>query len=134
MAFKKGESGNPKGRTAGQTAGAKLRAAIELQSDAILQTVIDAAINGDLQACKMLLDRITPALKPTAMPITLPVSDSLLVGQGHEIIKGTMTGMIAPDIGAMLITALSNQGKLVEMNELTERLEALEHAVEKSHH
>jgi hypothetical protein len=37
-----------------------------------------------------------------------------------------MTGKIPPDIGAQLITALSNQGKLVEFQELADRLARIE--------
>ena len=125
MAFKKGTSGNIHGRKPGQTPGAKIRQAIEKESDSILQSVIDAAVNGDMQACKILLDRITPTLKPQAVAIHLPASDSL-AGQGEEVIKATMDGQIPPDIGSMLITALANQGKLVEIQELTSRIEALE--------
>jgi hypothetical protein len=123
--FKKGISGNPSGRPAGQTPGAKLRKAIEAKADDILQAVIDAAVNGDMAACKMLLDRITPALKPQALSITLPVKETL-PEQGSEIIKAIVTAQIAPDIGSQLITALSNQGKLVELQELAERLSRIE--------
>lgn len=123
--FKKGESGNPAGRPAGKTPGAQLRKAIELRADDILQSVIEAAVAGDMQACKILLDRITPTLKAQSMPISLPTNGTL-AGQGEEVIKATMTGQIPPDIGSMLITALSNQGKLVEIQELTSRIEALE--------
>jgi Family of unknown function (DUF5681) len=123
--FKPGVSGNPKGRTAGKTPGAKLRKAIEEKADDILQAVISAAIDGDMQACKMLLDRITPTLKPQALPVFLPIVDSLSE-QGDEIIKATMGGLIPPDIGSMLITALSNQGKLVDLQEMAKRLKRIE--------
>jgi len=123
--FKPGVSGNPKGRTAGKTPGAKLRKAIEGKADDILQAVINAAIDGDMQACKMLLDRITPSLKPQAMAISLPVKITL-AEQGSEIIKATMAGQIPPDIGGQLITALANQSKIVEIDDLTRRLEVLE--------
>jgi hypothetical protein len=123
--FKPGISGNPNGRPKDKTPGAKLRKAIEKDSDAILKAVINAAIDGDMQACKMLLDRITPTLKPQALAITLSVKDSLSE-QGNEIIKATMTGQIPPDIGSQLITALANQAKIVEIDELTKRIEALE--------
>ena len=127
--FKKGISGNPSGRPAGQTPGAKLRKAIEAKADDILQAVIDAAVNGDMAACKMLLDRITPALKPQALSINLPVKETL-PEQGNEIIRATMAGQIPPDIGSQLITALSNQGRLVELQELAERLSRLEKKLE----
>lgn len=125
MAFKKGVSGNLVGRPPGKTPGAKLRKSIELRADDILQSVINAAIGGDMQACKMLLDRITPTLKPQALPICLPFNESL-TGQGNEIIKATMGGIIPPDIGSQLITALANQSRIVEIDELTKRIEALE--------
>lgn len=125
MAFKKGESGNISGRPPGKTPGAKLRKAIEEQADSILQAVINAAIGGDMQACKMLLDRLTPILKSQALPVSLPISESLSE-QGGEIIKATMTGQIPPDIGSQLITALANQAKILEIDDLTKRIEVLE--------
>ena len=127
--FKPGISGTPNGRPKDKTPGTKLRKAIEAKADDILQAVIDAAILGDMTACKMLLDRISPTLKPQAMAISLPVK-STLVEQGDEVIRGTMAGEIPPDIGAQLITALSNQGKLVEVQELAERLSHLEKKLE----
>ncbi len=129
MAFKKGESGNPKGRTAGQTPGAKIRKAIEANADSILQSVIVAAVNGDMQACKMLLDRITPTLKPQALPINIQLG-ATLPETGDNVIAATMDGSVPPDVGAALINALSNQGKLVEIQELAERLQRLEKHME----
>jgi 23S rRNA pseudoU1915 N3-methylase RlmH len=124
--FQPGQSGNSKGRPKGKSLKAtELRKAIEAKADDILQAVIDAAVNGDMAACKMLLDRITPALKPQALSITLPVKETL-PEQGSEIIKAIVTAQIAPDIGSQLITALSNQGKLVELQELAERLSRIE--------
>jgi len=127
--FKPGISGNPNGRPKDKTPGAKLRKAIEAKADEILQAVIDAAILGDIQACKMLLDRITPTLKPQALPINLAVVDGL-AAQGNEIIKATLSVAVPPDIGAQLITALSNQGKLIELQELADRLDHLEKNLE----
>jgi hypothetical protein len=123
--FKKGVSGNPAGRPAGKTPGARLRKAIEARSVDILKTVIDSAVAGDISACKILLDRITPTLKATALPISLPGSDTL-AGQGNEVIKAIIGGSIPPDIGSYLITALANQSKIIEIDVLTKRIEALE--------
>jgi len=125
MAFKKGESGNPAGRRPGTTAGAKLRQSIESKAPAILKAVIDAAIGGDLAACKILLDRIIPVLKAQALPVIVDVG-STLPETGGNVINATMTGQIPPDIGAALIAALSSQSKLIEIEELMKRVEALE--------
>lgn len=37
-----------------------------------------------------------------------------------------MSGKIPPDIGSQLITALSSQGKLIELQEMAERLQRIE--------
>jgi len=73
----------------------------------------------------MLLDRITPTLKPIAMPINLPVNGTL-AEQGGEVIRASLSGQIPPDIGSQLITALAAQSKIIEIDELTKRIEALE--------
>ena len=87
------------------------------------------AKDGDTTAIKLILDRVCPAIKPQALPVNLPIVESL-AGQGQEVIRATMTGKIAPDIGAQLITALSNQGKLVEFQELADRLARIEKILE----
>ncbi len=127
--FKPGQSGNPNGRPKDKTPATMLRKSIAEAMPGIITKLVEAALDGDVAAAKVLLDRTCPALKPQAMPICLPVVDSL-AGQGNEIITATMQGIIPPDIGAALITALSNQGKLVELQEMAERLERIEKQLE----
>ena len=123
--FAVGVSGNPKGRKKGNTAAHLLRKSIADDMPEIILKLVEQAKNGDTAAAKILLDRCCPALKPQAMNITLPINGTL-AEQGNEIIKATLSGNIPPDIGAQLITALANQGKLIELQELTERIEILE--------
>ena len=123
--FKAGISGNPAGRPKDKTAATLLRKSIVDDMPDIILKLVDQAKNGDTAAAKILLDRCCPALKPQAMAISLPVNGTL-AEQGNEIIKATLSGQIPPDIGAQLISALSNQGKLIELQELTQRVEKLE--------
>ena len=123
--FKAGISGNPKGRPKDKTPATLLRKSIVDDMPEIILKLVEQAKNGDTAAAKILLDRCCPALKPQAMNITLPINGNL-AEQGNEIIKATLSGNIPPDIGAQLITALANQGKLIELQELTERIEILE--------
>ena len=122
--FEKGKSGNAKGRPKSMTA-TLLRQAINDDMPDILNKLIELAKGGDVQAIKLVLERVCPALKPQAVPINLPLVESL-AGQGNEIIRATMSGQIPPDIGSQLITALANQAKIIEVDELTKRIEALE--------
>ena len=123
--FKAGMSGNPAGRPKDKTAATLLRKSILEDMPEIIQTLVSLAKNGDTAAAKILLDRCCPVLKPQAMTINLPVNGTL-AEQGGEIIRATLSGQIPPDIGAQLISALSNQGKLIELQELTQRVEKLE--------
>ena len=123
--FKAGISGNPKGRPKDKTPATLLRKSIADDMPEIILKLVEQAKNGDTAAAKILLDRCCPALKPQALAINLPINGNL-AEQGNEIIRATLSGNIPPDIGAQLITALANQGKLIELQELTERIEILE--------
>ena len=127
--FKAGVSGNPLGRKKGTTPASMLRKSIVNDMPEIILKLVDQAKNGDTAAAKILLDRCCHTLKPQAMNINIPVNGTL-AEQGGEIISATLSGQIPPDIGSQLITALSNQGKLIELQELTERLSRLEKMLE----
>ena len=127
MPFKQGVSGNPRGRQPGQTAGAQIRQAIIARKEDILKAVINAAVGGDMTACKMLLDRITPSLKPVAAQVAIKVSDGAgLSEQAAAVIKSALSGEVSPDIASQLVTAISSLAKIIEIDELTKRVEALE--------
>jgi hypothetical protein len=123
--FQPGQSGNPAGRPKNKTAATLLRKAIADDMPDIITSLVGLAKNGDVAAAKVLLDRVCPPLKAQAMPISLSVNGSL-TEQGNEVINATLAGQIPPDIGSQLITALSHQAKLIEIDELTKRVEALE--------
>jgi len=123
--FKPGQSGNPNGRPKDKTPATILRKSIADAMPEILAQLVEQAKAGDVAAAKVLLDRVCPPLKPQALPISLPVNGSL-TEQGGEIIRATMAGQIPPDIGSQLITALAAQSKIIEIDELTKRIEALE--------
>ena len=123
--FKAGVSGNPKGRPKDKTPATLLRKSIAEAMPDIILKLVEQAKEGDTAAAKILLDRCVPSLKPEAMAINLPVNGTL-AEQGGEIIRATLSGHIPPDIGAQLITALANQSKIIEIDELTQRIEILE--------
>jgi len=123
MSFKKGQSGNPSGRPKQDTA--NLKPLLAQHGESVLQKVIDAALEGDLTACKLVLDRLYPAIKSQSMPVNIPVGETL-PETGNNIVTETMMGNVPPDIDASLITALSNQAKLVEFTELSQRIERIE--------
>ena len=128
MAFTKGNSGNPKGRVKGADSKIKsLRVGLIEHIPAILETLASQAKLGDMTACKLILERVLPPLKSHSSSIKIPAADTL-AEQGGEIIKATIAGQLPPDVGAQLITALANQSRIVETDELIKRIEALDAA------
>jgi len=127
--FKAGISGNPAGRPKDKTPATLLRKSIAEAMPEIILSLIEQAKNGDVAAAKVLLDRSCPTLKPQAMAINLPVNGTL-ADQGDEIIRATLSGHIPPDIGAQLITALTAQSKIIEQQEVIERLSRIEQQLE----
>jgi Family of unknown function (DUF5681) len=127
--FKPGQSGNPNGRPKDKTPATLIRKSIADGLPEIIKALIAKAKEGDVAAAKVLLDRVCPALKPQALPISLRVNGGL-VEQGDEVIRATLAGEIPPDIGSQLIAALSNQGKLIDLEELADRLKRIERQLE----
>lgn len=127
--FRSGQSGNPNGRPKNKTPATLLRKSITDDMPDIIKVLITKAKEGDVAAAKVLLDRVCPPLKPQALPLSLTANGSL-VEQGNEVIRATLAGEIPPDIGSQLITALSNQGKLIDLEELTDRLKRIERQLE----
>ncbi|MEQ1484523.1 DUF5681 domain-containing protein [Methyloglobulus sp.] len=129
MAFKQGKSGNPSGRPKQIATATDLRNRLVEEMPEIIQKLIDMAKSGDAQAIKMILDRTHPPLKAQALPVKIP-TDGTLVDQGNAVIQATLSGQIPPDIGTALVTALCNQGKLVDLEEVSNRLASIERLLE----
>ena len=129
MAFKKGTSGNPTGRPRSRAKIEPLRLALYDVVPEIIDTLVASAKAGDTTASKLILERVLPALKSQSLPVQLPIADNL-ADQGSEIIKAIMAGQIPPDIGSQLITALAAQGRLIELEEISERLQKIEKVLE----
>ncbi|MFO1359634.1 DUF5681 domain-containing protein [Plasticicumulans sp.] len=69
MTFRKGQSGNPKGRPPGRkTTAQALRERINERAGEVLQTVIDAALAGNLLAAQLVLSRVIPPARGQAVP------------------------------------------------------------------
>ena len=74
-----------------------------------------------------MLDKCLPNLRPVDVPVQVPVADTA-AKQGAAIIEAMARGEITPSETASLMQALSAQIKIVETDELIERVKALEEA------
>jgi len=95
---------------------------------AILKTLAKAAKGGDIQSAKLILERTLPPLKSAAETLTLPGADTP-ASQGRTVLGACAQGDISPDEAATLMQAISAQARVLEVEELTQRVQALEQAL-----
>jgi len=116
----------PEGRPPGQSAITKLREAIGQRAPEILERMIQLALDGDVQAGKLILERYLPALKPSDMAQAINLPDGTLTEQGRAVLAAVAGGQLAVSQGSQLLTAIGTLARVVEIDELTQRIEALE--------
>lgn len=129
--WKAGESGNPNGRKPGTGKVTKLRNSIAEHLPDIINQLVNKANEGDVQAAKLLLERVIPPTKSIeqSVEINLPVDADLSV-QGQFIIQAVADGVLAPGQGSSLLSSLGTLAKIKEFDDMEKRLAALEEANE----
>ena len=95
----------------------------------VVTAILNAAKDGDMQAAKIVLDRLLPPLKATAPPIHIPlVVDQSPLAIARAVIEAAAAGSLPPDIAALLVTAAGTLARVEEVEDLRARLAALEKA------
>jgi len=108
----------------------RLRAAPPDDLPAILEAVVTAAKNGDMQGARTILDRVLPPLKAQELPIAVGALEGTLADQGAAILEAMASGALAPGQAAQLLGALASQAKVREVDELARCIAELERRVE----
>lgn len=131
-AWKPGQSGNPKGRPTGTGEVAKIRAAIALQVPALLERLMAQALEGDVGAARLLLERAVAPLKAAEQPQALNLPDGTLTDQGRAVLAAVAAGELAPGQGSVLLGAIGTLARVAEIDELERRIALLEgkHAID----
>lgn len=129
--FQKGRSGNPLGRPKGIRNRATLlvEALFEDEIEGICRKVIEEAKQGNVQAIKIVLDRILPVKKEALLFIDLPPvikTGSDILEAISRVVEAVCHGKISPSEGETLTRIIERQAKAIELNEFEQRLKTLE--------
>lgn len=128
--FIKGKSGNPLGRPRGIRNKATLLAErlLEKEAEEICRQAIELAKKGNIQAIKLILDRILPPKKEALIFIDLPVikAGSDILEAVNRVTEAVCHGKISPSEGEILTRIIDRQAKAIEVNAFEERLKSLE--------
>ena len=125
--WKPGQSGNPKGKTPGSGELQKLRASIAEHVPSILEQLVTAAQGGDVQAARLILERVLPPMKAIEQAVALQLPEGgTLTAKASAVLAAAAAGVLAPTQAAQLIAALGTVAKISEVDELAARIVALE--------
>jgi methylmalonyl-CoA mutase cobalamin-binding subunit len=126
MAFKKGISGNPKGRPPGSG----LRQLLVPHAPALVNKAVELALDGNETALRICVDRILPALKAESLPVTMSGIEGTLAEQGAGVLRALVLGGITPDHGIRMLQVMQALASVEATTELEERIAKLEEKVE----
>jgi hypothetical protein len=123
----KGTSGNPDGRPPGSGPAAAVRRAIADDVPEIIARLAELAKGGDVQAARVLLDRVVPTLRAEAVAVTVPGLDAGSIAErAQAALEAAGRGEMSPDTSAALVGALASLARIKETTELEARIAALE--------
>ncbi len=123
--FKPGQSGNPKGRPRLDQTQCALRDQIKVAAPALVDSLITAAIGGDVGASKILLERVVPALRPLDSLIRLDLTGTPCEA-AQKVMAAVGAGQLTPDQSAKLMVGIGHLSHAIEVDEVLRRLDALE--------
>jgi hypothetical protein len=126
-----GHSLNPRGRPKGALGEAgRIRQALAEELPEILEAVIERAKDGDMQAARLILERVLPPLRPEAKFAAMPelALAETLTDKALAILDGIARQDMGPETGVQLLAALGGLARILEVDELAVRIAAIETA------
>jgi hypothetical protein len=124
--FAKGTSGNPKGRARSSLA-SRVRDRVAGHLDGLVDTLVEKALAGDVAAARVVLERVAPSLRAEEAPVVLNLpADADLAATGRAVLAQAAAGELSPTQAGALLSGLGTLAKVVEVDEILRRVEALE--------
>jgi hypothetical protein len=124
--FASGNAGKPKGARHKVTQA--VEAMLEGQQEALTQAAIDKALEGDVTALRLCIDRIAPARKDAPVSFDLPEIETAddAANAARAILKAVADGEITPVEAATVMGVVEQFRRTLETTEFEKRIAALE--------
>ena len=126
--FTSGNSGRPKGSRNKKTVA--VESLLEGQAEALTETAISKALDGDSIALKLCMERISPAPKDNPVSFALPqINNALDASQAAGcVLTAVSDGNLTPIEATRVMGLIDSYRRTLELTEMEERLQALENA------
>jgi|SRR5208337_107310 len=127
--FKKGRSGNPKGRPKGSRNKTTLiaQALLHGQAEALVKKAVQLALEGDLTCLRICLERLVPLKKDALIEIDLPdISAVADIPKLFAVLTAKLREGITPSEARTVMDLAQGVRKVLEVAELEQRIGVLE--------
>ena len=126
--FVDGNSGRPRGSK--NKATLAVESLLEGQAEALAQTAIKNALEGDSVALRLCMDRIAPPPKDAPVSFTLPLMSNALdaAEAAGSVLNAVSKGELTPIEATRVMGLIDSYRKTLELTEIEQRLQALENA------
>ena len=125
--FATGNAGRPKGARNKKTIA--ITSLLEGQAEALTQTAVTKALEGDSVALRLCIERIAPA--PKDQPVTFKLTKMHNAMDASEAAGSVLTavsdGELTPIEATRDMGLIDNYRRTLELTEIEQRLQALEH-------
>ena len=124
--FAAGNSGKPVGARHKVTRA--IEELLEGEHEALTRKAIEKALEGDMMALRLCLDRIAPARKDAPISIQLPAVRSVgdVVEASSDLLAAVAAGDVTPDEAGRVMALLVSHKTVLEAGDLEKRIAALE--------
>jgi hypothetical protein len=128
--FTEGNSGKPKGSR--NKATIAIESLLEGQAEALTQTAISKALDGDSMALRLCMDRIAPLPKDNTISLILPHMENAYDASkaAGSVLKAVSIGEITPIEGSRVMGLIDSFRRTLELTVIEHRIQALESNIE----
>ena len=124
--FAAGNSGRPKGSR--NKATIAIEGLLQGQAEALTQTAVKKALEGDSVALRLCLERIAPSPKDQPVSFSLPKMNNALDASeaAGSVLSAVSEGELTPIEATRVMGLIDSYRRTLELTEIEQRLQALE--------
>lgn len=124
--FATGNAGRPKGARNKKTIA--INSLLEGQSEALTQTAITKALDGDSIALRLCMERIAPAPKDQTVSFNLPEMKNAVDASdaAGSVLTAVSEGELTPIEATRIMVLIDSYRRTLELTDIEHRLQALE--------
>ena len=123
--FTEGNFGRPKGSR--NKATLAIESLLQGQAEALTQTAVKKALEGDSMALRLCMERIVPTPKDQPVSFSLPkMHNALDASEAARVLTAVSEGELTPIEATRVMGLIESYRRTLELTEIEERLQALE--------